>query len=212
MYDTNTVTDKTINNQVMAWFAKYFDGKVFEEFHEDGTQNGFFDIDKLNLKEFGLFGGNNRLWFDTRDGVIHTMNSKGNRFGLRFHLEDEDQNLIKITDREAKYNDIIQYKKFHADIDFSSATIGKEIPASADIFYFGYKLPITVDQGIINAKVLMIVNPFSTEAPVTLQVSLTSTFDFDGYFVMYANDDMVPVTEVQIRANEAATVIEKVLV
>ena len=58
----------------------------------------------------------------------------------------------------------------------------------------------------------MIVNPFSTEAPVTLQVSLTSTFDFDGYFVMYANDDMVPVTEVQIRANEAATVIEKVLV
>lgn len=212
MLDTNVVTEKTINHQVMAWFARYFDKSVFEEFLEDGTQNEFPDIDKLNLKEFGLFGGQNRLWFDTRDGVIHTLNRSGGRFGLRFHLEDQDQNLIRITDREAKYNDIIMFRKFHADIDFTELTLGKEVPATADVFYFGYKLPIVVDQGVINAKVLVAVDPFSEAAPVTLQVSLTSTFDFDGYFVMYANDDMVPVEEVQIRANDAATVIEKVLV
>ena len=214
MYNNNMASTNSCNNQVMEWFAKYYDDTLFEEFMEDGTENGFFDIDKQNLKEFGIYGGGNRFWFDTRDGVIHILNRQGSRYGIRFHLEDEKQSVIKLCDKEVIYNDIIQYKKFYADLGISLilSKSGQKAYANPTEFYFGYKLPIAVGNGdIINFKLVCKVTPADTKNPVNFSFSFSSDFDFDGSFIWYANDNMLRPDKISLKANAEAVTIEKSL-
>lgn len=207
MLNSNVVTEKTINSQVMAWYARYYNDEVLEEFNEDGTDNSFFDIDKKNLKEFGLYGGFNRFWYDTRDGVFHIRNAKGIEYSIRAHLEREDQSLIKITDKEMLYNDIVQYKKFYADLELA---LGKETPASPTEFYLGYKFSTDVPEGVLNVKAIFIISPFSKEEKVMTRFTFSADFDMNAYMCFSIDNNRRAPELIELKKNEKKEITIKI--
>jgi hypothetical protein len=145
--------ESPISRQPFIWFAKSYDGTLLTEFENSGKENLFDSIDKVNLKEFGLLGRGAKLWYSSEDGVINIDSEFSNR-KIEFYLEDQKQNLIKISGRKfEKYNDIIQFKAFHQDfhVNTKNAMGGLVI----DAFLFGYKKVITIpDEGDIHFQFL----------------------------------------------------------
>ena len=112
MYSKAVVPDNP-SKRVFGWYAKYYKGSIVDEFNDDGSDNDFRGIQKDIVKEFGLYGGGTNLWMETRDGVFHITSKKGSH-AIRLYLEDEDESIIKLTDRDDTiYSDIIQYKGFY---------------------------------------------------------------------------------------------------
>ena len=128
-----------VSHRRYLWFSKYFNDSLFTEFENSGKENDFNDIDKENLKEFGLIGHGSKIWFNTDDGVLQLLNpgeEVAKTFG--FYILTKGAKLIKISNRnDRRYNDIIQYKFGGIDLDPS----GKETTGlmSADQHLFGYK-------------------------------------------------------------------------
>ena len=63
-----------VSHRRYLWFSKYFNDSLFTEFENSGKENDFNDIDKENLKEFGLIGHGSKIWFNTDDGVLQLLN------------------------------------------------------------------------------------------------------------------------------------------
>lgn len=201
MYKDNMASPKATNGQPIVWFAKYFDNTLLEEFEEDGKENMFKNIDLGNLKEFGLYGGNVRMWFDTRDGMIHIFHPQI-QIGLRFFIETTDHEMIKLCFRDDKYNDIIQYKHFTQFFNLAGQMFGvdedgRSIP---DQFFMGYKLKADTKNGDLNFTVRLMVN--REDNSIHLLFHLAPKFDLDGHLLLFRNEDCMP-TKISIEKDKS---------
>lgn len=204
MYSKTVVPDNP-SKRVFGWYAKYFkgpgsNGTIVDEFNDDGSENDFRDIEKRIVKEFGLYGGGTNLWMETRDGVFHITSKKGSH-AIRLYLEDEDENIIKLTDRDdICYDNLIQYKGFYT---YASAPTkenkGKQL--NGDIvtskYIFGYKSIFTVKkissgkwyEGTLNFMAKIIVDLEAKN--ITLALTFTPSFNFKGHLRCRFNDNPV---------------------
>lgn len=123
-----------IPNQTFIWYAKYNnDIPMLTEFEDDGKENEFNDINKEELKEFGLLGNGGKVYFNTNDGVIHLDNERE----ANIFLENENGITSLTKNDNVKYNDIIQYKKGFLNYD---PTVGdRQSKLNVAINYIGYK-------------------------------------------------------------------------
>jgi hypothetical protein len=176
--------------QPFIWFAKYNDDSLFTEFEEDKKENEFSKIDKENLKEFGILGKGVKFYYSAKDGIIWLKDVKGNGNYFEFYLKDENENIIKLSDRndDKKYNDIVQYKGFHQDFELKSknALHGLVI----DSYHIGYKYDINIeDRGHIYFRALL---RYETETGkgIKLGFRFAPTFNLKGkLFVKIDSDD-----------------------
>ena len=192
------------SKRVFGWYAKYYKKSVIDEFNDDGSENDFKDIQKENVKEFGLYGGGTNLWMETRDGVFHITSKKGSN-AIRLYLEDEDENVIKLTDRDdTSYRDIIQYKGFYT---YASAPTGREEDKGKQLngdvvtskYIFGYKNTFTVKEfssedlkwyeGSLHFVAKIIVDLEAKN--ITLALAFTPSFNFKGHLRCRFNDNPV---------------------
>ena len=112
-----------------------------------------------------------------------------------YDLEDEDENVIKLTDRDdTSYRDIIQYKGFYT---YASAPTGKEEnkdkPLNGDMvtskYIFGYKAVFEVNEGKLNFTARIIVDLEAKN--ITLALTFTPSFNFKGHLRCRFNDNPV---------------------
>lgn len=164
--------ESPIAAQPFIWFAESFDGSLLTEFEDDGKENEFDTIDKVNLKEFGLLGRGVKLRFSTEDGIVYIGDKK-----IEIYLEDEEQKLIKLSGRsDEKYTDIIQFKGFHHDFEINKKDGFKGIVI--DSFHFGYKHVIHIEgKGDIY---LQFIFRMPLGQPMKLGFRFAPTFDLKG--------------------------------
>ena len=197
MYSKAVVPDNP-SKRVFGWYAKYYKGSIIDEFNDDGSENDFRDIQKALVKEFGLYGGGTNLWMETRDGVFHITSKKGSH-AVRLYLEDDDEAVIKLTDRDDTiYCDLIQYKGFYT---YASAPTGKEEDKGKQLngdvvtskYIFGYKTTFEVLEGKNEGKLSFtarLVIDLETKN-ITLALSFTPSFNFKGHLRCRFNDNPV---------------------
>lgn len=197
MYSKAVVPDNP-SKRVFGWYAKYYKGSIIDEFNDDGSENDFRDIQKALVKEFGLYGGGTNLWMETRDGVFHITSKKGSH-AIRLYLEDEDEAVIKLTDRDDTiYCDLIQYKGFYT---YASAPTGREEDKGKQLngdvitskYIFGYKTTFEVLEGKNEGKLSFTARlVIDLEAKnITLALSFTPSFNFKGHLRCRFNDNPV---------------------
>jgi len=157
------------------WFAKSHDGTILTEFEDSGKENEFTNIDKVNLKEFGLLGRGLKLWYSTEDGILNIFDKK-----VEFYIEDEEQQVIKLSGIELEnYNDIIQYKGFYQDfaVNTKNALGGIVI----DSYHFGYKHIVSIkDKGDIWVQSIFRMHMENKESPMKIGIRLATSFDLKG--------------------------------
>ena len=207
MYSKTVVPDNP-SKRVFGWYAKYFKGSkgtIVDEFNDDGSENDFRDIQKKDVKEFGLYGGGTNLWMETRDGVFHITSKKGSH-AIRLYLEDNNENIIKLTDRDdTYYDDLIQYKGFYTYASApSEENRGQQL--NGDVvtskYIFGYKNTFTVkdfshfsfedckwNEGTLNFMAKIIVDLEAKN--ITLALAFTPSFNFKGHLRCRFNDNPV---------------------
>ena len=207
MYSKTVVPDNP-SKRVFGWYAKYFKGSkgtIVDEFNDDGSENDFRDIQKKDVKEFGLYGGGTNLWMETRDGVFHITSKKGSH-AIRLYLEDNNENIIKLTDRDdTYYDDLIQYKGFYTYASApSEENRGQQL--NGDVvtskYIFGYKNTFTVKdfshfsfedckwyEGTLNFMAKIIVDLEAKN--ITLALAFTPSFNFKGHLRCRFNDNPV---------------------
>lgn len=197
MYSKAVVPDNP-SKRVFGWYAKYYKGSIIDEFNDDGSENDFRDIQKALVKEFGLYGGGTNLWMETRDGVFHITSKKGSH-AIRLYLEDDDEAVIKLTDRDDTiYCDLIQYKGFYT---YASAPTGREEDKGKQLngdvitskYIFGYKTTFEVLEGKNEGKLSFTARlVVDLEAKnITLALSFTPSFNFKGHLRCRFNDNPV---------------------
>ena len=197
MYSKAVVPDNP-SKRVFGWYAKYYKGSIIDEFNDDGSENDFRDIQKALVKEFGLYGGGTNLWMETRNGVFHITSKKGSH-AVRLYLEDDDEAVIKLTDRDDTiYCDLIQYKGFYT---YASAPTGKEEDKGKQLngdvvtskYIFGYKTTFEVLEGKNEGKLSFTARlVIDLEAKnITLALSFTPSFNFKGHLRCRFNDNPV---------------------
>lgn len=197
MYSKAIVPDNP-SKRVFGWYAKYYKGSIIDEFNDDGSENDFRDIQKVLVKEFGLYGGGTNLWMETRDGVFHITSKKGSH-AIRLYLEDEDEAVIKLTDRDDTiYCDLIQYKGFYT---YASAPTGREEDKGKQLngdvvtskYIFGYKTTFEVlegkNEGKLNFTARIVIDLEAKN--ITLALSFTPSFNFKGHLRCRFNDNPV---------------------
>ena len=191
MYSKGVVPENP-SKRVFGWYAKYYGGKITDEFNDDGSENDFKTLEKNNVKEFGLYGGGSNLWLETRDGVFHITSKKGSH-AIRFFLEDENEKVIKLTDRDdVIYNDIIQYKGFYT---YAAPPSGKPEDKGQQLngdvitskYIIGYKTTFEISEGKLSYMAKLIVD-LETKS-ITLALSLTPSFAFKGHLKCRFNDN-----------------------
>jgi len=197
MYSKAVVPDNP-SKRVFGWYAKYYKGSIIDEFNDDGSENDFRDIQKALVKEFGLYGGGTNLWMETRDGVFHITSKKGSH-AIRLYLEDEDEAIIKLTDRDDTiYCDLIQYKGFYT---YAAAPTGKEEDKGKQLngdvvtskYIFGYKTTFEVlegkNEGTLNFTARIVIDLEAKN--ITLALTFTPSFNFKGHLRCRFNDSPV---------------------
>ena len=169
--------ESPMTNRRYIWFAKYFDDSFLYEFDNVGKEGDFTKVDKANLKEFGLIGHGSKIWYDSDDGVIRILNpGQSEPSTVGFFITDENDELIKLTDRNDRYNDIIQYKFGGIWLDPRGTETTNDM--SADQHFFGYKAEIETEKGKLFFKLIFVLD--LTGQPCQLQLRLSTEFDIKG--------------------------------
>lgn len=121
------------NKQFFVWHGEYKDGSSITEFDlDDATQSRFEDIEKANLKYFGLVGAGHEFRVDNAFGTFHIA---GRRVDFIFDCEGYKTPLTLV---KGDYSDVIAFKEAHAYCNVSKGkteNLGQEIVA----YYFGFK-------------------------------------------------------------------------
>lgn len=169
--------ESPMTNRRYIWFAKYFNDSVYPEFENNGKENDFSKIDRSNLKEFGLIGHGSKIWFNTDDGVLQILNpGQEESTTIGFYLTDEKDDLIKLTNRNDRYNDIIQYKFGGIYLDPRGVETTNDV--SADQHFIGYKTEIETEKGKIFFKLIFVLD--LTGNPCQMKIRLASEFELKG--------------------------------
>lgn len=141
---TTTGNDFVANNlspvpkQMFVWFVNREDGSTAYEFTNDGENHDYnkeVDKRKEEITEFGLIGNGSKIYFNTKDGIIHV----GNRDIKVFVESDEDPEVyLRLTESdEADYHNVIQYKK--AAFDYHPVPgVPQTIPGTVTNHFIGY--------------------------------------------------------------------------
>lgn len=198
--------ESPVSQRRYIWFAKYYDNSILTEFEPGGKENEFKDIDKENIKEFGIIGENSKIWFDTGDGIIQLINPSSIINTFDFNIEDDKQQLIRITNRNFHYNDIIEYHKVHRDYDPRTK---EQCDMVHDGLHFGYKMEVDVpDKGKLYFQVLFKLN---FGEPCQIDFKITPTFDFVGFLTMRFNRNAIPPTSFETKANKSITLSKRLV-
>lgn len=141
------------DRQPFIWFAKYNDDSILTEFDDEQKENNFNDIDKENLKEFGLLGKGVKIYYSTEDGIIKMKDTKGHIDIIESSLKNGDAVECISSRKDTVYNDIVQFKGFHQDFD--PLTKDPLHGVVIDSFHIGYKIVIKGETGVIYVRVLL---------------------------------------------------------
>jgi hypothetical protein len=146
--------------QKYTWFASYINGWMFAEFNPDGSENSFYNIEKDNVKVFGLMGEGNILSFDTSTG---TIDINGTKINLAY-------DGVKLTGVQGDFKDLITYKDAEAYFN----PLGGSSSGLITKFNFGYKSKVNG----FNLRCIITINMATSS--VNLSVRLVSSVDRDG--------------------------------
>ena len=189
MKSTLTTNDFLAHNlspvpkQMFVWFVNREDGSSAYEFTNDGENHDYnkeVDDRKDEIKEFGLLGNGSKIYFNTKDGIIHI----GDRKIKLFVESDEDINVyLRLTENdEANYKNVIQYKK--AAFDYNPVPgVAQTIPGTVTNHYIGYNCETEhfSFQVILDTPV---------GQPMELKTTITmKTTDFEGKICMQSWKD-----------------------
>ena len=228
--------ESPVTQRHFIWFAKYYDDTLFTEFENNGKENLFYDINKENLKEFGLIGQGAKYSFNTEDGTISVKNPNGTSYTFDFNLEDENQKLIRLSKNTetAPYNDIIQLKRFYTDFEIKDVIvraamatlspsllkdfletkklINHTVPEqpkepTIDQHLFGYKTCINVPgRGELYFKVIFKLN---FNMPCELEFRFAPTFDLKGVMTVQLNGQIIAPTEINVANGKSITIVKR---
>jgi len=120
--------------QTFMWYAEYNDGTKDTEFKSDMSETTFDDIKKDQLKQFGLLGNGGRIYFDTKDGIIHL--GGGIDLNLAVNLNNVDFHIT--GNKKLDYTNIIQFKKGIFDFGFGETPTAKK-PNRVGAHFIGHK-------------------------------------------------------------------------
>ena len=177
--------ESPMTNRRYIWFAKYFDDSCLYEFDNVGKEGDFTKVDKDSLKEFGIIGHGSKIWFNSDNGVIQILNpGQTVPSTIGFYLTDDKDELIRLTNRNDRYKDIIQYKFGGIWLDPRGAETTNDM--SADQHFFGYKTEIETEKGKLFFKLIFVLD--LTGAPCQIQLRLSTEFDIKGnLFTVFNN-------------------------
>lgn len=189
MESTLTTNDFLAHNlspvpkQMFVWFVNREDGSSAYEFTNDGENHDYnkeVDDRKDEIKEFGLLGNGSKIYFNTKDGIIHI----GDRKIKLFVESDEDINVyLRLTENdEANYKNVIQYKK--AAFDYNPVPgVAQTIPGTVTNHYIGYNC----ETEHFSFQVILDV---PVGQPMELKTTITmKTTDFEGKICMQSWKD-----------------------
>jgi len=212
--------ESPIATHQFIWFAKYTDESIFAEFNDNKTENEFSAVDKKNIKEFGIMGCRAKLWFNSDDGVMKILNPLQTvPLTFEFALEDEKQNLIKLSGRNQNYNDIIQFHRLAKcliatkgtteDPNQKTPVVMKEGPTYIDQNNFGFKICIDIEgKGQIFYSQIFRLN---FNEPCAIECRIAPTFDFNGSLITTFNNKTLDPTPVTVLGGKSITMVKRLL-
>ena len=228
--------ESPVTQRQFIWFARYNDGTFFTEFENDGKENSFYDINKENLKEFGLIGHGAKYSFTTEDGTFTVFNPDGTKYTFVFNLDDEAQKLIRLSKNSdtSPFNDIIQLKRFYTDFEIKDLIVRTAMAALApsllkgflqtkkligdtieepakepivDQQLFGYKTCIEVPgRGQLHFKVIFKLN---FNSPCELEFRFAPSFDLKGVMTVQLNGKSIAPTEINVTNGRSVVVVKR---
>lgn len=164
----NPYNEKDLNG--FKWVAEYLNGQIIDENNSNG-----FDIDRINLINFGLVGCGLNLYYNTATGIFDLL---GKKYEFIFKTKDVEYNL---TNRFLLYNDCICYHKYYADINGSMSYGSSEICG----YSFGYKTKIECENINFYFQTLLTINQ---NEPFKFQFKLVSSKEIEGEFIIKCNE------------------------
>lgn len=181
--------------QRLIWLAKYDEGFLSEfDLKDQSIENGFVDIEKDRVNSFGLISDKDQFFFDVKTGSFYIF---GKRIDIKYKT---DNKTVFITDVESK-RDIITYKKAFAIFSTSQ----KEETSGITEFIFGYKSKLSFDNIEMHVKILIHIENKDVLSP-SIEVSVTSSEDIDGYLEFYTNKTKVAEFEAPLKKNQNGSI------
>jgi len=185
----NTLTFDTvkcvspIDTQPFIWMAEYFSNMGLTEF-DLGTleENNFSDIDKENLRKFGLIGKGTKMFFDCQGGSFNVV-------GRNFSIELEcDGKLYRLNDVSNHITDIITYKRAEAVIPYGSQK-GGQLKPNISGYFCGYKTKLCINDVNFNFKPII---SLVAGKLLYLDISLSADRDMEGTLYIAKNETRLP--------------------
>lgn len=156
------------------WNADYRDGSSVTEYDEQGKKRDFYEIDRSKVLRFGLFGANEKHYFEMTDG---SFNINGKRIDMEYILPDG--NVIGLSSNFEE-KDIITYKEAYTDLNLKVQGVQKSNLKSIN---FGYKTRIC--KNIDGTEIILFFQPVMSlgNGEPCIELKITSSEDLDGYLV-----------------------------
>lgn len=189
IYMNDTLTFETvecvspINTQPFIWMAEYFSNEGLTEFDlKTKKENNFTDIDKSQLKRFGLIGENTKMFFNCDGGNFSIC---GRNFSIELKCEGK---LYRLNDASNHISDIITYKRAEALIQYGTQS-GGELKPNISGYFCGYKTKLTVNDVKFNFKPII---SLVAGKPLFLDISLSADRDMDITLYIVKSDKRYP--------------------
>jgi hypothetical protein len=172
-----------VNTQPFIWMAEYFSNTGLTEFDFCTLkENNFSDIDKENLRKFGLIGKGTKMLFDCQGGSFNVV-------GRNFSIELEcDGKSYRLNDISNYITDIITYKRAEAIIPYGLQK-GGQLKPNISGYFCGYKTKLCINEVNFNFKPII---SLVAGKPLYLDISLSVDRDMEGTLYIAKNETRIP--------------------
>ena len=160
-------------HQKYLWTAIYQDNKRYMEFQHN-EWNSFYEIEKDQLKIFGLFSEVDAVSFDVETGIF-------NIWGKKIKIQYDDYDIMRLGGR---CEDIITFKSAFSDFIGSSKT-----NSGISNFNVGYKKKFVVDD--IEFSVKFIYTIPNDNGQEYLNIRIVSDTKLEKDLIIYCDDKEV---------------------
>lgn len=191
---SNLRSESLDKERSFMWVAQYNDDTYIKEFGCEKKVR-FKEIDKNRLKNFGIVGLGNKLYYDTEAGVFYI---NGIRITFLYRTEEWEYNL---TNQETRYDDVIQYKKCFTDLN---PGIRKVIDEGIESYNFGYKTQFNCKGVVFNFKAICAV-PAEGREPY-INIRLVSDKSLDGELIIKVDEKIIDRYDAPLEKNKGGEI------
>ena len=158
-----------VREREYVWFAEYNDGNMYSEFDFNTKESNSFDnIDRDNLKRFGLIGRGSRFDYDAKNGRFNIGKSL-----VDMKIKYKNKVLHLTGDSKINYNDCISFKRI------AQVMLEDNVSPVIVRYSYGYK----VSSNEFNFQPI-----FHIGENISFEVKLVSNLeDVEGELILLAN-------------------------